>query len=170
MNKIILPLLVVGVIVGVVAVVMLSNRNKAGTQNTESETVYEDQNGVVPKGTSAPQTNVATLAIPLLPVGESTQSGRVELTEKSGNVELLIEITDGALPSQSAAVRLGNCPTPGEVAFNLKDLVSGKSTSTIEKSMAELVPELPMAVVISNSANSTSYTSCGDLALPSSSN
>lgn len=168
MNKVILPLLVIGVILGIVATLVISNRNKTTSSTTTSQSAQQQTERSVPSATGkVNQTGVSTLAIPLLSVGGSNQLGRVELADKNGNIEVTIEITEGAKDKQSAAIRLGNCPTPGEVAFNLKDVVSGKSVSTIEKSMADLVPELPMTVVIADSASATAYTSCGDLALPS---
>jgi len=97
----------------------------------------------------------------------SGQSGTATLTPtKDGKVTVVLALTGGKFTAaQPAHIHEGSCPTPGAVKYPLTNVVNGKSTTTLNVSMADLLKAAPkLSVNVHKSAAETSvYTACGDI-------
>ncbi|MDO8452706.1 MAG: hypothetical protein Q7S79_03050 [bacterium] len=95
---------------------------------------------------------------------ESGETGVVSLVEKEGKVLVVINVmgTPEDVP-QPAHIHSGACPVPGEVVHPLTNVLNGKSETTIETTMDELLKKMPLVVNIHKSTKESSvYVACGD--------
>lgn len=129
-----------------------------------------DQTAQTPADSSldAKYASIQSLGIPMLEVDSSTQMGGAGLVENEGKITVSLDVTplEG---DQPASIRLGSCPTPGEEFSRLNTVTSGKSETILESlQIKDILQELPMVIVIGKSESEAStYTSCGDIILPS---
>lgn len=96
---------------------------------------------------------------------KSKEMGQAVLTEAEGKttVSITLENYPKATP-QPAHIHVGACASLGEVKYALNNVVNGKSETTIEASLADLVSQMPLAINVHKSASqATVYVACGDL-------
>lgn len=87
----------------------------------------------------------------------------ITATDTGVRVELTLNALDEAT-AQPAHIHVGECPLPGDVAFNLESVVNGMSTTLLDVTMDELEAMLPLAINVHRSAEESSvYTACGDI-------
>lgn len=131
-------------------------------QNTASVVPSES-----PKESSS-SAGVNELIVSLSEQNNSSQSGTAKLTSINGKTQVSISVTGGNFTTpQPAHIHAGACPTPGAVKYPLTTVVNGKSDTTIDVSLADLLKQLPLAVNIHKSAAATNvYTACGDVKTP----
>src|SRR3989344_3197707 len=106
------------------------------------------------------------LVINLAAQNDSTQTGTATLIDQNNNkTKVVIEINNWKPGvAEPAHIHLGACPTPGAVKYPLNNVVNGRSESMVDKTLAELLKELPLAVNVHKSAAEASvYVACGDI-------
>lgn len=100
---------------------------------------------------------------------ESGQSGTAIFSEnEDGNVVVTINLVGPASTvPQPAHIHIGECPNPGAVKYPLTNVVDNKSETVLDTTWADLLTgEEKLAVnVHKSSAESSVYTSCGDISL-----
>jgi len=97
-------------------------------------------------------------------------SGKATLEEENGKVKVKLELTSGILgvltPAEPAHIHVGVCPGVGAVKYPLNSVVSGRSETTINASLADLKAQLPLAINVHKSAAELGiYVSCGAISL-----
>ena len=106
------------------------------------------------------------LVINLAAQNDSTQTGTATLIDQNNNkTKVVIEINNWQPGvAEPAHIHLGACPAPGAVAYPLNNVVNGRSESMVDKTLADLLKELPLAVNVHKSAAEASvYVACGDI-------
>jgi hypothetical protein len=92
------------------------------------------------------------------------QKGTAILEEKDGKVVVTVSVEPGTKVAQPAHIHSGACPTPGDVVYPLSNVVDGKSTTTLDVTMADLKAQMPLVINVHKSqAEAKVYTACGDL-------
>ncbi len=97
---------------------------------------------VPPTATSAPAaTAPASITVNFGPGRDGDQSpGTAVLTAKGNQTEVVLNIKPGpAGVAQSVHIHEGVCPGVGAVKFRLTDIVDGKSTTTVDTTLASLL-------------------------------
>ncbi len=95
-------------------------------------------------------------------------SGTATLSEEDGDVKVSLKLkssVSGLLTSvEPAHIHFGSCANIGGVKYPLDSVVSGKSETTLNVSLAELKAGLPLAINVHKSvAESSIYSACTDL-------
>ncbi len=146
---------VIGVIVyAAIYFLFLSNRTTPLYQQPTEQTTEEGTD--VEEGES--------LTVVLDEQNDSGQSGTATLTEEDGQVNVLIELGVPSDVEQPAHIHMGACPDVGDVVYPLANVADGVSETIVGVDLATLMSELPLAInVHKSSAESSVYTSCGDL-------
>lgn len=119
---------------------------------------------------SAPKAPVIqkTATVVLDTQNKSGESGTVTLKEMNGKVQVSLNLV-GAPKGvvQPAHIHVGACPTPGDVKYPLTSVVDGKSETTLDVSLGDLLKQLPLAVNVHKSvAQSKVYVACGNVTAP----
>jgi hypothetical protein len=98
---------------------------------------------------------------------DSGESGTATLTEIDGKVKVTLEMTGFAEGvTQPAHIHLGACPDVGAVKYPLTSVSDGMSVTTIDMTLEQLKPELPLGINVHKSqAEASVYVSCGDISL-----
>lgn len=95
----------------------------------------------------------------------SNQEGLVALMEESGKVKVVLQVESGAkdIP-QPAHIHIGSCAGIGGVKYPLENVINGKSETTLNVTLADLIKSLPLAINVHKSAQQVgTYVSCGDI-------
>ncbi len=106
-----------------------------------------------------------TLTISLAAENGYGESGTATLIEANGQTKVTLSLVGipGAV-SQPAHIHLGSCPNPGDVKYPLTNVLSGKSETILNLTLADLRSQLPLAVNVHKSTSQPSvYVSCGNL-------
>lgn len=101
--------------------------------------------------------------ITLAEENNSGESGIASLSAKGKSVIVTVNLkgTPSGI-SQPAHIHIGECPGVGEVKYPLTALVNGKSTTTIDVSMEDLITQTPLAINVHKSKTDIkTYVSCG---------
>jgi hypothetical protein len=107
---------------------------------------------------------VASITINLGPGRDGNQSGTATLTAKGDKTEVVLNIKPGpAGVAQPAHIHVGTCPVPGAVKFPLANVVDGKSTTTVEIALKDLLEDTYAINVHLSAAEASKYVACGDL-------
>lgn len=118
-----------------------STSSESGSSSLEIETALEEQNGSAQSGTAT-----------LTAVGDQT---RVVLDVRSRSATPVA-------PRQPAHIHKGSCdkldPTP---AYGLNDVRAGKSTSTVDVKLDDLINEAVVINVHESADNIERYVACG---------
>lgn len=96
---------------------------------------------------------------------DSNQEGLAALMEENGKVKVVLQVESGAKDvPQPAHIHTGTCASIGGVKYPLENVVNGKSETTINVSLADLLNSLPLAINVHKSAQQVgTYVSCGDI-------
>jgi hypothetical protein len=103
----------------------------------------------------------------LLEQNKLGQSGTAVIAPtKDGKVQVSLTMKGGNFTSpQPAHIHVGSCPNPGAVKYPLTNVVNGKSETTLNVTMDDLLKSSDkLAVNVHKSAQESSvYTACGDV-------
>ena len=87
--------------------------------------------------TSAPDPSIT---ITLGPGRDSDQNGTATLTGKGNQTLVVLSIKPGASGvAQPAHIHAGDCPVPGDVKYPLTNIVDGKSSTTVDVKLSDLL-------------------------------
>ncbi len=111
----------------------------------------------------------ATLTVPLSAQNGSGESGSAKLTDGTGGLTVVVTIKGAPATAQPEHIHTGTCSNLGGVAYPLKDLVNGASTTTISGlTIAALTGSKAYAINVHESAsNLGKYVACGNITAPS---
>jgi hypothetical protein len=100
------------------------------------------------------------------PGRDATQPGIVMLTDMGAQTKVAISMqSGGAGVQQPAHIHAGTCPGVGAVEFPLTNVVDGKSETTVNASMAQIMARQHAINVHKSTAEAGLYTACVDLPL-----
>lgn len=96
---------------------------------------------------------------------DGNQTGSATLTDTSGGLQVVVNITPHSDPtaSQLAHIHSGQCPNVGGVAHTLTPIVNGQSTTTLSGVTLASVQTGAFAINVHDPANPALYTSCGNI-------
>lgn len=97
----------------------------------------------------------------------SGQSGTATLEEANGKTTVTVDITgEPSGASQPDHIHIGACPGVGAVKYPLNPVVSGKSITVLDVTLAQLKTQLPLALNVHKSASQANvYVACGAVSL-----
>ena len=94
----------------------------------------------------------------------SGENGSANLTDANGGVTVVISLTGAPAGAQPAHIHTGTCSDLKGVAYPLKDVVNGSSTTTVQGTTVADLMAKPLAINVHESAaNLGKYVACGDL-------
>jgi len=149
----------------VLALLYFKGENQTATINT---TGSPTPTATTPRATLSPTMTTSPTPGPevfeLNAVASSSEKGKVTLTPTlAGKVQVSIKLDKDA-SVQSAHIRSGTCKNLGAVKYSLNSLVNGKSETTLNTSLAQLILQIPLALDVHKSASQTStVAACADL-------
>ncbi len=124
----------------------------------------------VPTVASSAASSAPTSAVPVainvsLGAGrDGDQAGVATLTAKDNKTEVLLNIKPGAAGvAQPAHIHVGQCPVPGAVKYPLSNVVDGKSLTTLDVTLADLLAGGFAINVHLSAAEASKYVACGAL-------
>jgi hypothetical protein len=127
-----------------------------------------------PITTQQPVTTPATktLVIPLSSQNNSGEAGTATLTDVDGKTNVSISLSGApASTVQPAHIHTGTCAAIGGVSYTLTFPVNGKSETTLNVLLDDLLKKLPLAINVHKSASEANiYVACGDISNTSTSN
>lgn len=126
--------------------------------------VFAYKSNSIPMPTATPN---QIMTVNLETQNKSGEIGTATLQEVDGKVVVTIATTGFAKNvTQPAHIHIGSCPTPGAVKYPLTSVMNGQSVTTIDTTLSDLKAMGPLALNLHKSvAQSSIYTSCGDLSL-----
>ncbi len=102
-----------------------------------------------------------------LPLGagrDGDQSGTVTLTSRGAKTDVAINVKAGpAGTAQPAHIHEGACPAPGAVKYPLTNVVDGKSVTSLDVTLADLLKGGFAFNVHKSAAESAIYVACGNV-------
>lgn len=114
----------------------------------------------------SPTATTSSMVVDLLPVKPSTRSGTAKLEEIDGKVKVTIDLASVLKGSKEPAhIHKGSCDKLDvSPLYPLEMVVDGKSETTINVSMKDLLAQLPLGLNVHKSAQEAKvYVACGDL-------
>ena len=124
---------------------------------------------IVSLGPIATGAAATTATIKLTEQNGSGENGSATLTDADGGVTVVITLSGAPAGAQPAHIHDGTCADLKGVAFGLKDVVNGSSTTTLAGTTVAALTAKPYAINVHESAaNLGRYVACGDLTAPSS--
>lgn len=130
--------------------------------SAEPETETEERVGP-PAGTPGPADVIDTTLVDLFEVDESGQSGFATIDEFDDETQVVLQISGEPDSTRSASIRSGSCDNPGEVMFDLNDVVNGRSETSFGISADEIVGAGPFLIaVFATDDESEALVACGD--------
>ncbi len=120
----------------------------------------------VPVATSAPAASAPAVSITLnLGAGrDGDQSGSATLTAQGDKTQVALNIKPGATGvAQPAHIHEGGCPVPAGVKYPLTSIMDGKSTTTLDVKLADLLKGGLAINAHLSGAESAKYVACGVL-------
>ena len=113
-------------------------------------------------GTAITSAPAPSLTVQLAAGRDGDQSGTATLTAKGNQTDVALNIKPGAAGvAQPAHIHVGTCPVPGDVKYPLKDVVDGKSTTTLDVSLAQLLTGGFAINAHLSAADIGKYVACG---------
>ena len=102
------------------------------------------------------------VTVTLGPGRDSDQNGTATLTAKGNQTVVALNIKPGAAgAAQPAHIHAGECPVPGDVKYPLTNVVDGKSSTTIDAKLSDLLKG-GFAINVHQSAQDIGkYVACG---------
>lgn len=110
-----------------------------------------------------PQGESVTLTF--MPGRDATQPGTVTLTANGNQTTVTLDMTPGATGvEQPAHIHVGACPGVGAIKYPLTNVVDGKSTTTVDTPLMDLLNgQYAINVHKGPGADASIYTACVDL-------
>ncbi|MEX0763506.1 MAG: CHRD domain-containing protein [Dehalococcoidia bacterium] len=107
-------------------------------------------------------------SFPMTAMNDSNQNGYVTLIEDGSQTHVAVEVTASGLSTpQPIHIHAGSCEDLGSVDYPLTSMVDGRSVTTVDAALDDLVSGA-FAVNVHRSADEISvYTSCGNIGTPS---
>ncbi len=110
-----------------------------------------------------------TATIKLNEQNGSGENGSATLTDGDGGVTIVISLSGAPATAQPAHIHDGTCGNLKGVAYSLKDVVNGSSTTMVNGTTVAALMAKPYAINVHESAaNLGKYVACGDLSSSSS--
>jgi hypothetical protein len=117
-----------------------------------------------PATTPAPATtSPQALTIQMRALNNSGQSGTATLTAVDGKTRVQIELANPAPEAQPVHVHSGSCSKLGSVEHPLSNVVNGRSDTTIDVSLPDLLSSESAINVHRSMSQATVYVSCGEI-------
>jgi predicted lipoprotein with Yx(FWY)xxD motif len=103
-----------------------------------------------------------TIEIVLAAGRDADQNGKARLVSKGAKTDVVLDVKPGAAGvAEPAHVHEGACPVPGAVKYPLTNVVDGKSTTTLDVALADLLKG-GFAINVHKSASEAAvYVACG---------
>jgi predicted lipoprotein with Yx(FWY)xxD motif/Cu/Zn superoxide dismutase len=119
---------------------------------------------MTPTGDIITAPTTVALTFPLGAGRDGDQSGTVTFTAKGDKTDVAITIKAGpAGVAQPAHIHEGQCPAPGAVKYPLKEVIDGKSTTTVDVKLADLMTGGFAVNVHQSNADIGKYVACGGI-------
>jgi hypothetical protein len=110
---------------------------------------------------SAAMTNIT---VPLSAQNGSGENGTAKITDVEGGITVVISLTGAPSTAQPAHIHDGTCANLGGVAYPLKDVVGGSSTTMVKGTTVGALLAKPYAINVHESAsNLGKYVACGSI-------
>lgn len=150
-------------IVGATVVVLGGIGIYAWSKDTANDQMMEQ--GAMMEGGERGMMNAKEVEVTLHAQNGSQQQGMAILSEMDGKTRVVVRVDNAPSgSSQPMHIHVGSCPTPGAVKYPLNSLVSGKSETILDVTLAQLAGEAPLAINAHRSSTDLkTYVSCGDL-------
>jgi predicted lipoprotein with Yx(FWY)xxD motif len=117
---------------------------------------------LMPDGTAVTAAPNPSITINLGPGRDGDQSGTATLTAKGNQTDVALNLKPGAAGiEQPVHIHDGQCPVPGAVKYPLKNLVDGKSTTTVDVPLASLLTGGLVINAHLSVAEAGKYVACG---------
>jgi predicted lipoprotein with Yx(FWY)xxD motif len=117
---------------------------------------------MTPDGSIITAPTTVAIDVPLAAGRDGAQPGTARLTAKGNQTDVAITVKAGdAGVAQPAHIHAGACPVPGDVKYPLKDVVDGKSTTTLDVPLAQLLAGGFAINVHQSAADIGKYVACG---------
>lgn len=144
----------VGIVVIAGIVYWTVSRSPAGNTTTPPSFSQKEQGGQV--------------VVNLAQLNNSGELGTAILEEKGGYAVVTLNVNGGKNGvEQPAHLHTDTCPGLGAVKYQLKNVVDGTSTTTLNVSLVQLKQDLPLALNIHESTdNYKDYVACGEVSIP----
>lgn len=95
---------------------------------------------------------------------KSGQDGTATVEEVGGKVKVTLDLKSPLATPEPAHIHVGKCPSPGAVKYPLTNVVSGKSVTVVDTTLAALMKLGELSINVHKSADDLkTYLSCGDL-------
>lgn len=137
---------------------------------------YLSQNRTAPTPSPTPTPTTATesgttsqtpgeIKINLEEETDSGESGTATIKEVEGKTMVVLDLTGAPKGvTQPAHIHEGSCPGVGAIKYPLTSVVDGKSETTLDVGLDQLLSEVPLAINVHKSvAEAKVYVSCGDI-------
>lgn len=135
---------------------------KGGLQNYGDSKITPTQ---VSTKKSSQSAGISKITINLLEQNSSAESGTATISDQDGKVIIILEVNGSPTGvEQPAHIHVGKCPAPGVVKYPLSPVLNGRSETTLNVTLEQILEELPLALNIHKSVQeSKNYVACGDL-------
>lgn len=134
----------------------------SGAQATPSPWVIPPD-GPTPTPAISSSDGVTRVAIHLSPVEGEGQIGSAILTSDGATTTVEIDIGPIIGEAQPIHIHVGTCGDVGSVLHALQNVINGKSMTTINLSLDEILTGDVLVNVHASYADSSNYTACGQL-------
>jgi predicted lipoprotein with Yx(FWY)xxD motif len=95
---------------------------------------------------------------------DADQNGKARLVSKGDKTDVILDIKPGAAgAAQPAHIHEGTCPAPGAVKYPLTNVVDGKSTTTLDVKLADLLKGGIAINAHLSAAEAAKYVACGNM-------
>jgi hypothetical protein len=113
--------------------------------------------------TSDASTPLQTLTVQMAGQNGSGQDGTATLTEEAGKTRVVIELRGSPAGPQPVHIHQGTCANLGSVFKSLTALQNGRSDTTVDISLADLVAGTYSINAHRSQADAGVYVSCGQI-------
>ena len=115
----------------------------------------------------APVSAAMTITIPLNAQNGSGEDGTATLTDVDGGVTVVVNVKGAPANAQPAHIHYGTCSDLDGVAYALKDVAGGGSSTLVKGTTIAALLAKPYAINVHESAsNLGKYVSCGNIVNP----
>jgi hypothetical protein len=155
----------------VIAVVFVGIFYFTGRSTINNPAPIVTQDVGVPTQTAPNTSTGKTITLTFSAQNNSGETGTAVLSDENGQTKVVLSIIgQPADVSQPAHIHFGSCATLGAVKYPLNFPINGTSQTTVNRSLDQLLAELPLAINVHKSASEANiYVSCADIKTTSSS-